>query len=68
MLNGQAVGVIAALAIKNKIPPRDVDPIQVQKILLDANVQLVYAPTAAPRSRPEWKPDQLTRLHSEPPK
>ena len=68
MLNGQAVGVIAALAIKNKIPPRAVDPIQVQKILLDANVQLVYAAAAAPRNSPEWKPDQLTRLLSEPPK
>ena len=68
MLNGQAVGVIAALAIKNKIQPRAVDPIQVQKILLDANVQLVYAAAAAPRNSPEWKPDQLTRLLSEPPK
>ena len=66
MLNGQAVGVIAALAIKNKIHPRAVDPIQVQKLLLDANVQLVYAPAAVSRNRPEWKQDQWSRLHAEP--
>ncbi len=68
MVNGQAVGAIAALAIKNKIQPRAVDPIRVQNVMLDAGVQLVYPASSAPRGSPEWKQDQLGRLHPKAPK
>jgi len=63
MINGQAVGIIAALAIKNKIQPRLVDFVQVQKAMLDAGVQLVFAKDIVPRNSPDWKNDQLKRLN-----
>lgn len=63
MINGQAVGIIASLSVKNKIQPRFVDPVQVQSAMLDAGVQLVYAKNILPRSAPDWKNDQLSRLH-----
>jgi hypothetical protein len=64
MINGQAVGAIAALAIKNKIQPRAVDPGKVQSVMLDAGVQLVYDSMAVPRNSKGWKEDQLSRLHT----
>lgn len=62
MNNGQAVGIIAALAIKNKIQPRAVNVHEVQEMMLDAGVQLVYGQGEIPRDKQRWKQDQLERL------
>jgi len=65
MVNGQAVGTIAALAIKYHIQPRAVDPVQVQNAMLEAGVQLVFDPKAVHRGSVNWKADQLARLHGD---
>ena len=64
MLEGQAVGAIAALAIARGIPPRALDPTLVQSILLDAGDTL-YAPVIQdiPKRGWEWKPVQLVAVH-----
>jgi len=62
MLNGQAVGSIAALAIKKKVQPRALDPLLVQNAMLDAGVKLVIQPLKTPRGTPEWKNQQLAHL------
>ncbi|MDB6116330.1 MAG: hypothetical protein JWO08_111 [Verrucomicrobiaceae bacterium] len=64
LLMGQAAGTIAALAVQKHIPPRQVDPVQVQDVLLDAGDTL-FTKTVIdiPRSSPDWKAVQfvLTR-------
>ena len=60
---GQAVGVIAALAVQNKIQPRAVDPVMVQRVLLDAGCALTIQQLKAPWGSAEWKDQQLTILH-----
>ena len=64
MLAGQAVGAIAALAIRHDIQPRDLDPALVQSILLDGGDTL-YAPVIKDISRRgwEWKPVQFVAVH-----
>jgi hypothetical protein len=64
MLEGQAVGAIAALAISHSIQPRDLDPALVQSILLDDGDTL-YAPVIKdiPKRGWEWKPVQLVAVH-----
>jgi FAD dependent oxidoreductase len=64
MLEGQAVGAIAALAIRHGIQPRDLDPALVQSELLDDGDTL-YAPVIKDISKRgwEWKPVQLVAVH-----
>jgi hypothetical protein len=60
LLMGQAVGAIAALAVKNDIQPRNVDPVQVQLALLDAGDTLFITPLSDVRKgSTDWKPAQL---------
>ncbi|HSU68996.1 MAG TPA: FAD-dependent oxidoreductase, partial [Tepidisphaeraceae bacterium] len=44
LLMGQAVGAIAALAIERHVQPRQVDPVLVQSVLLDAHDTLFVTP------------------------
>jgi len=65
LLMGQAVGAIAALAIQHDIQPRAVDPVEVQRVLLEAGDTLCI--DGAPGARwgtPEWRNKQLTVLRS----
>jgi len=64
MLEGQAVGAIAALAIARHIQPRALDPVLVQSVLLD-NGDTLYAPVIKDISRRgwEWKSVQLVLVH-----
>jgi len=60
LLMGQAVGAIAALATRNNIQPRQLDPALVQLALLDAGDTLFLTPVADVRqNHPDWKPVQL---------
>jgi hypothetical protein len=64
MLTGQAVGAIAALAVRRDVPPRDLPPSEVQSALLDAGSTLIqrwYADVAW--GTPIWKATQLLSLH-----
>lgn len=64
MLMGQAAGTIAALAISHHVQPRNLDPVIVQKTLLDAGSILQIAPLRdVARSAPEWKAIQLVTVH-----
>jgi hypothetical protein len=65
LLMGQAVGAIAALAVQHGVQPRAVDPMEVQRILLDAGATLSIE--GAPGTRwgtPEWRDTQLATLHN----
>jgi len=62
MLMGQAAGAIAALAAKQGVQPRVVDPRQVQHALLDAGCTLSIAPVVAPWGTPQWKQQQMEAL------
>ncbi|MEI9896182.1 MAG: FAD-dependent oxidoreductase [Chthoniobacter sp.] len=60
---GQAVGAIAALAVQHGVPPRAVDPVEVQRVLLAAGDTLCIG--GAPGTRwgtPEWRDKQLSIL------
>ncbi len=60
LLMGQAVGAIAALAVRNNVQPRRLDPALVQLALLDAKDTLFLTPVSDVRqSHPDWKPVQL---------
>ena len=64
LLMGQAAGAIAALALQNKVQPRQLDPVLVQLALLDAGDTLFLTPvTDIRRNTPDWKAVQfvLTR-------
>ena len=64
LLMGQAVGAIAALALRNNVQPRRLDPALVQGVLLDAGATLFLKPVPDVRqSHPEWKAVQLTLTH-----
>lgn len=66
MHSGQAAGAIAAVAVKNKIQPREVNPFEVQQILWDGGVRLsmgVY--DDVPIDSPYWKGVQWATLYSE---
>lgn len=60
---GQAVGVIAALAVKNHVQPRAVDPEAAQHVLLDAGATLSIAPVTARWGTDEWKAQQWLAVH-----
>jgi hypothetical protein len=59
---GQAIGVIAALAVQNNTPPRAVAPLQVQRTLLDAGATLSIEPVKASWGSAQWKEQQLRML------
>ena len=65
LLMGQAVGAIAALAVQHGVQPRTVDPVEVQRVLLDAGDTLCIE--GAPGTRwgtPEWRDQQVTTLRN----
>jgi hypothetical protein len=65
LLMGQAVGAIAALAIERGIQPRALDPVLVQRVLLDAGDTLcIEAIKGARWGTPEWRDKQLAILHN----
>lgn len=64
MMTGQAAGTLAALAVKQKVQPRAVKPVDVQWELLQTGTTLsLYNPTDVPLSHPYWKQIQLALLH-----
>jgi FAD-dependent oxidoreductase family protein len=64
MLMGQAAGAIAALAVKNGVQPRAVDPVLVQRVLLDAGDPLNLTPLKdVARESRDWPAIQLTTVH-----
>jgi hypothetical protein len=64
MLTGQAAGAIAALAIKQGVQPRQLNPLQVQSELLDAGSTLVPRwHVDVPFRSPLWKATQLLSLY-----
>jgi len=64
MLTGQAAGAIAALAIKQGVQPRGLNPLQVQSALLDAGSTLVPRwHSDIPFRSPTWKATQLLSLY-----
>ena len=64
MLTGQAAGALAALAVKQKKNPRDVRPIEVQSILLDAKDKLsIFNFTDVPPESKWWKGVELSTLY-----
>jgi hypothetical protein len=63
MLTGQAVGTIAALASARRVQPRELDPRQVQGVLLDSGCTLVQRWYAdVPWGTPIWRATQLLTL------
>lgn len=64
MLMGQAAGAMAALAKQYRVQPRQLDPVLVQRALLDAGAILAITPLRdLDRDSPEWKAVQLTLAH-----
>ncbi len=64
MLMGQAAGAIAALALKYNVPPRQLDPVCVQRVLLAAGSTLFITPFRdVARESPEWPAIQLATVH-----
>ncbi len=64
MLTGQAAGAIAALAVKQGVQPRHLNPLQVQSALLDAGSTLVPRwHVDVPFRSPIWKATQLLALY-----
>jgi hypothetical protein len=64
MLTGQAAGTIAALAVKQGIPPRALDPIHVQQTLLESGCTLIQRWHAdVPWGTAIWRATQLLALH-----
>jgi hypothetical protein len=62
---GQAVGAIAALAVKSGAQPRAVDPALVQQTLLEAGCTLSIAPIDGARwGTPAWRQKQVEILKS----
>lgn len=62
LLMGQAAGAIAAIAAKQQIQPRAVNPRDVQRVLLEAGCTLSIAPVPAPWGTPEWRQQQMDAL------
>jgi len=64
MLTGQAVGAIAALAVKDKTPPRKLPPLKVQQALLESGCTLIQRWYAdVPWGSEIWRATQLLSLH-----
>lgn len=60
MATGQAAGAIAALAVQGGVQPRQVRPIDVQGVLVNAGSDIsVYSFSDVPRSSTLWPPVQL---------
>ena len=54
MMTGQAAGVLAAISIKENLPPRKIMPLRVQKALIDSGVRLSLCNYADVPSRHEY--------------
>jgi hypothetical protein len=64
MLIGQATGALAAIAVKQGVQPRQVNPEIVQRTLLDFNVTLAKEElTDLPRNVDEWKAAEFALVH-----
>ena len=64
MLTGQAAGAIAALAVKQSVQPRALDPLPVQQALLDAGCTLIQRwYVDVPQGTALWRATQLLSLH-----
>jgi hypothetical protein len=64
MLMGQAAGAIAAVAVKHGVQPRAVDPVLVQRILVEAHDPLNYTPLQdVAAEKPDWAAIQLATTH-----
>ena len=64
MNTGQAAGAIAALAVKNNIQPRNVNPDQVQGALVNAGMKIsYYIYSDVPQSNIFWKAIQFVSAH-----
>ncbi|MDO5116724.1 MAG: FAD-dependent oxidoreductase [Synergistaceae bacterium] len=64
MLTGQAAGALAAAAARGGIEPREVRPVEVQSVLLDAGVRLsLFSFEDVPRESLWWKGVELATLH-----
>jgi hypothetical protein len=64
MQMGQAAGAIAALSVRHGIQPRQVDPVLVQHVLLDASDTLNLTPLKdVAQSAPDWPAIQLVTVH-----
>lgn len=61
---GQAVGAIAALAVKEKVAPRAVDPGKVQHILLNAGATLAIDRVMPKYGTEAWRQAQMEVLQS----
>lgn len=59
---GQAVGAIAALAAKENLAPRAVDPVKVQRLLLEAGDTLAIDPVKARHGTEAWRELQMEVL------
>lgn len=64
MLMGQAAGAMAALSLQFGVPTRQLDPVLVQQVLLEAGAPLFITPLRdLSKESPEWKAVQLTATH-----
>jgi hypothetical protein len=64
MLTGQAVGTMAALAVRKNVQPRELSVFEVQSTLLDSGSTLIQRWYAdVPWGTPIWKATQLLSLH-----
>lgn len=64
ILTGQAAGVVAALAVQRGVHPRELRPVEVQAVLLDAGSTLVQRwYSDVPWRSPTWQATQLLSLH-----
>lgn len=64
MLTGQAAGAIAGIAIRDKIQPRNVNPIEVQWALLNEGSNLIQRwYVDVPWGTPLWRATQLLSLY-----
>ena len=64
---GQAAGAIAALSIKQKTPPRALDPADVQQVLLEAGCPLTLLPVASAPGSDDWIMQQRQALRDSQP-
>jgi hypothetical protein len=64
MMIGQAAGALAALAIEDGVPPRDLPPMRVQRALLEAEVVLSLCKYSdVPPEHPFYNSVQLSNLY-----
>lgn len=63
---GQAVGVIAALAVKAGVEPRAVDPAKVQDVLLKEGATLSIEPVEARWGTEAWREQQKAKVSQGP--